>query len=65
MEKKIKQFFYEALNGHYNSELYKELNVKEVLDYAIKNNKLNEFKFLVTPQQYDDRSVRIIYVWSF
>lgn len=61
MEKKIKQFFYEALNGHYNSELYKELNVKEVLDYAIKNNKLNEFKFLVTPQQYDDGSVRIIY----
>lgn len=63
MEEKIKGFFDEASKGHCNLELYKELlySGANVLDYAVKNNRLNDFRLLVTPQKYDDGFVRILY----
>lgn len=63
MDEKIKLFFDEASKGHCILELYEELLEKgsSLVDYAVKNNRLNDLKFLITPQKYDDGIVRILY----
>ena len=63
MQEKIKQFFEELMRGYYNFSLHKELMYegRAVLEYAIENNKIKEFKKLITPQQYADGYVRIIF----
>lgn len=63
MKEKIKQFFEELMRGYYNFSLHKELMYegRAVLEYAIENNKIKKFKKLITPQQYADGYVRIIF----
>ena len=63
MEEKIKKFFEEATKKHCDLKLYHELLYagSNMVDYAVKNNRLKDFRYLVTPQKYNDGVMRILY----
>lgn len=63
MDEKIKKFFKEASKKHCNLKLYHELLYagSNMVDYAVKNNRLKDFRYFVTPQKYDDGVMRILY----
>lgn len=53
MDEKIKKFFKEASKKHCNLKLYHELLYagSNMVDYAVKNNRLKDFRYFVTPQK--------------